>query len=53
MNRKLILWIIIGVLALFALFLMLKIGISGSSIQGVSEAAKTAATSSNAMVGGC
>ncbi len=51
MDRKLFLWIVIGVLLLFALFLMFKVGASGG-VQSVSGVAKSVASSS-AMVGGC
>jgi len=52
MNKKVFLWVVIGILFLVVLFLIFKVGASGHTIQSVSGATRSA-TSSNAMVGGC
>jgi len=52
MKKSTLMWIVIGILFLLALFLMFKAGASGSMAQSVSGTAKSLASSS-AMVGGC
>lgn len=55
MDKKIMLWIVIGVLFLVTLFLTFKAGsINVESIQSSSLVAKSsAAQSSSGMVGGC
>ena len=55
MEKRITLWIIIGILFVAVLFLIFKTGASGSSstvVQSAGSAAKSAASSSG-MVGGC
>ena len=55
MEKRIWLWVVIGVLFLLVLFLVFKAGTGGSSsttIQAAGSAARTAASSSG-MVGGC
>lgn len=55
MERRMLLWIIIGVLFIAVLFLTFKAGTGGSSstvIQSAGSVARSAASSSG-MVGGC
>ena len=55
MERKFVLWIVIGILFLATLFLTFKTG-SGNSIETAKTAGlavKSAASSSAGMVGGC
>lgn len=49
-NRKTLMWAIIGVLFLAVLFLSFKIGAGGDS---VSTVGKVASVTANSMVGGC
>ena len=51
-NKRTILWIIIGVLFVIALFLSFKAGAGISSVQAAGSAAQSAASYSG-MVGGC
>ena len=54
MDRKIVLWIIIGVLFVATLLLVFKLGVVGSSPIGASaNAGQTAAASYGGMVGGC
>jgi len=51
MNQKTIMWIVIAILFIVALFLVFRAGAVGSS--GTVQAAKSAASSYGGMVGGC
>lgn len=51
-DKRIALWIVIGVLFVVALFLVFKAGASSSSLGSVTNAA-TSASSSAGMVGGC
>ena len=54
MKRNILLWIVIGVLFLAALFLVFRAGsVNSEGISAASSAAKTAASSYGGMVGGC
>ena len=53
MDKKITLWIIIGVLFLVALFLTFKAGSVVGSVQVASTAASSVASSYGGMVGGC
>ena len=56
MERRLLLWIVVGVLFVAVLFLIFKAGAAGNAgavAQSVGSAAQSAASSSSAMVGGC
>ncbi len=54
MNSRVTLWIVIGVLFIFALFLTFKAGSASASVAGAaSSVAKSASSSYGAMVGGC
>lgn len=54
MKTKVLLWVVIGVLFVVALFLVFKAGtVSTEAVQMGGNIAKTAALSSGGMVGGC
>ncbi len=57
MEKRIVLWIIIGALFLAVLFLTFKTGGAGAStgnvVQSAGIAAKSVASSSGGMVGGC
>lgn len=55
MNARITLWIVIGVMFVATLFLTFKAGAAGrvETVQAVSSAAKTTASSYSGMVGGC
>ncbi len=50
-DKRIALWVVIGVLFIVALFLVFKAG-AGSAVS-VGSAAKSVASSSAGMVGGC
>lgn len=52
MERKIILWIVIGILFIAVLFLVFKAGVAGNVVQSAGSTAKSVASSSG-MVGGC
>lgn len=54
MNTRMMLWVIIGVLFLAALFLTFKAGVaSAGQAQAAAGAIKSTASSYSGMVGGC
>ena len=55
MERRIVLWVVIGFLFLAALFLIFKAGSGGSieTAKAAGLAVKSAASSSAGMVGGC
>ena len=56
MDRRIVMWIVIGVLFIAVLFLIFKAGgggATGNAIQTAGNAVKSAAPSSSGMVGGC
>ena len=53
MENKTILWAVIGIIFLFALYLVFQAG-SGAATQSIGSATSSASSAaSNAMVGGC
>lgn len=53
-NKKTMLWIVIGILVIAAIFLTFKASSIGGAAQATASAARTAAsTASGGMVGGC
>ena len=54
MERRIVIWAVIGVLFLFALYLTFQLG-SGVATQNIGSATSSAASaaSSSGMVGGC
>ena len=54
MDRRIVLWIVIGALFLATLFLTFKTGsVDAGSIQATGSAVKSLASQSSGMVGGC
>ncbi len=55
MDRRITLWIVVGVLFVVALFMTFKAGTVASSevVQTAGTVARSAASSSGGMVGGC
>lgn len=55
MNTRIVLWIVIGLMLIAALFLTFKAGTVGGveTVQSAGSAARTAASSYSGMVGGC
>mgnify|MGYP001580169930 FL=1 len=51
-NRKILLWIIIGILFIAVLFMTFK-SANSSAAQATGQAVKTAASAGSGMVGGC
>ena len=56
MNKKIIIWIVIGILFLVALYLIFQLGSGGSIVTQNVDAVTSSgasASSSSGMVGGC
>ena len=54
MNKRIVLWIVIGILFLAVLYLTFKVNtLDVNAVQSAGAAAQSAASSSGAMVGGC
>ena len=55
MDKKVVMWIVIAVLAIAVIYMLVKTGNSGGTAQAISSASQAAASqpSSSAMVGGC
>ena len=53
LDKRIALWVVIGILFVVALFLVFKAGAGTSSVSQVAGAAKSVASSSSGMVGGC
>jgi len=51
-KRRAVLWVLIGILFIVALFLVFQAGASGA-VQTTSAAGNAAQTAASAMVGGC
>lgn len=52
MERRMVLWAVIGVLFLVALYLVFQAG-SGAATQNIGPATSSAASAASGMVGGC
>ena len=52
MKRRMVLWTVIGILFLFALYLVFQAG-SGAVTQNIGSATSSATSAASEMVGGC